>query len=124
MKDKKSILIDNVKDNPDNLDVITISIIDFDDQLYTLKTLIEKGQSLMDVLKGLDFHMGHCGGMALCASCHCYIESYDNSNVKLSAEEEDMLDQLHNFDFEKSRLICQIPMSKKLDGIILKIVRD
>ena len=124
MEDKKSILIDNTKDNPDNLDVITISIIDFDDELYTLKTIVDKQQNLMDVLKGLDFHMGHCGGMALCASCHCYVEKYDNGSVKLSIDEEDMLDQLHNFDPEKSRLICQIPMSNELDGVLIKIVRD
>jgi len=124
LEDKKSILIDNVKDNPNNLDVITMSIIDFDNEFYTLKTIVDKEQNLMDVLQGLDFHMGHCGGMALCASCHCYIESYASSSVNLSTEEEDMLDQLHNFDPEKSRLICQIPMSNELDGILIKIARD
>ena len=47
MEDKKSILIDNVKDNPNNLDVITMSIIDFDNELYTLKTIVDKEQNLM-----------------------------------------------------------------------------
>ena len=47
MEDKKSILIDNVKDNPNNLDVITMSIIDFDNEFYTLKTIVDKEQNLM-----------------------------------------------------------------------------
>ena len=64
--------------------------------------------------------MGNCGGMALCASCHCHV-THEKSLNKLSKEEEDMLDQLHNSDINFSRLICQIPVNKNLDGIVLSI---
>ena len=43
-------------------------------------------------------------------------------NNNMSSAEADMLDQLYNYDPSKSRLICQIPISKELDGIMLRIV--
>ena len=121
--DNKKTLIDNVIDNPNNLDTISINIIDFDETHYVLKTLVQPNQNLMEILREVEFPMGHCGGMALCASCHCYIESEHDLNQK-GADEEDMLDQLQNTNFDKSRLICQIPICASLDGIILRIVRD
>ena len=52
--------------------------------------------------------------------------SMPKNGTKISSKteaEEDMLDQLHNSDITKSRLICQIPLSKKLNGILLRLVR-
>ena len=121
--ENKATLIDNFIENPNNLDIITINIIDVDDSRYILKALVNHKQNLMEVFRELEFAMGHCGGMALCASCHCYIESSHSLNKK-ELEEESMLDQLQNTIPEKSRLICQIPMDKSLDGIIIRIVRD
>ena len=122
MSNKKT-LIDNVIENPNNLDSIIINIIDIDDTQYLLKTLVDPNQNLMEVLREVEFAMGHCGGMALCASCHCYVESDHDLNQK-EIDEEAMLDQLQNINFDKSRLICQIPMDKSLDGIMIRIVRD
>ena len=121
--DNKKTLINNVVENPNNLDVIKINVIDIDGTHYILKTLVHPSQNLMEVLRELEFSMGHCGGMALCASCHCYVESAHDLNQKES-DEETMLDQLQNIDFSKSRLVCQIPMDKSLDGITLRIIRD
>ena len=122
MNNKKT-LIDNVIENPNRLDAICINIIDVDNTHYILKTLVHANQNLMEVLREAEFSMGHCGGIALCASCHCYVESEHDLNQK-EIDEETMLDQLQNINFDKSRLICQIPMHKSLDGIILRIVRD
>ena len=105
------------------MDSVTINIVDIDDERYTIKAPIDSDLNLMDVLKNEGFHMGNCGGMALCASCHCYVQSDIALHTKTS-EEEDMLDQLHNSDVDKSRLICQIPLTQDIDGITLKIVRN
>ena len=121
--ENKETLIDNVIENPNNLDIIKINIIDFDDTRYILRTLVHQNQNLMEVFREVEFAMGHCGGLALCASCHCYIESTHSLNNK-GLEEDSMLDQLQNINSEKSRLICQIPMDKSLDGIVIRIVRD
>ena len=107
--------------NPNNLDKIHIDVIDIDNEKYTITILVDTELTLMDVIRQAEFSMGHCGGIALCASCHCYIEKKHKLN-DISIEEGDMLDQLHNSDNSKSRLICQIPLTKELDGILLRIV--
>ncbi len=104
------------------MDKISINIIDVDRKTHTLSIPVDLNLNLMDVLKDAGFEMGNCGGMALCASCHCEVNNNSRLN-KITVEEGDMLDQLHNSD-SNSRLICQIPLSKELDGIILKIIND
>ena len=104
------------------MDNITIHIIDIDGKKSAIQTLVDSDVTLMDVLRDAGFSMGNCGGMALCASCHCYIEENIQLNIP-SIEEHSMLDQLHNSDLTKSRLVCQIPLSEKLNGIVLRLVR-
>jgi len=114
---KEGNTFDFTQENPNNLDVIKIYLKDPDGAQYTVKIFVEEDTTLMDILKRLDFPMGHCGGMALCASCHCYIEG----QIKLlNKSEEDMLDQLHNSD-ENSRLACQVLIKKELDGLVIRI---
>ena len=116
---KKENTFDFTQENPNNLDIIKIYLKDLDGAQYTVKIFVEEDTTLMDILKRLDFPMGHCGGMALCASCHCYVEG----QIKLlnkSEEEEDMLDQLHNSD-ENSRLTCQVLIKKELDGLVIRM---
>ncbi len=95
-----------------------LNIIDFDGKKHTIQTTPNPDLNLMDVLKDAGFPIGNCGGMALCASCHCYINEHSALNEKSEAE-QDMLDQLHNSDVRLSRLICQIPILPKLHGITL-----
>ncbi len=102
---------------------IKVNIIDINDDKHIITVPLNTELSLMDVVKNAGFSMGNCGGMALCASCHCYVSNNIILNQKTDAE-EDMLDQLHNSNIEKSRLICQIPISEELNGIILKIVKN
>ena len=87
-----------------------------------VQTDVDSNLSLMDAIRDAGFPMGNCGGMALCASCHCFIDTNNGLNHK-TLEEEDMLDQLHNSKIN-SRLICQIPLSQELDGITLIMASD
>jgi ferredoxin len=49
--------------------------------------------NLMEVCKSYELPVkGTCGGMAMCASCHCYVDS-DHQLKDASDDEEDMLDQ-------------------------------
>ena len=104
------------------MEKITINIIDIDGKQSAIQTLVDGDVTLMDVVRDAGFSMGNCGGMALCASCHCYIEEKIQFSIQ-SIEEQSMLDQLHNSDLTKSRLICQIPLRKELNGIVLRLVR-
>ena len=104
------------------MDKISINIIDFEGRKHTIQTSIDLEVNLMEVVRDAGFQIGNCGGMALCASCHCFIESSNGVNHQ-TLEEEDMLDQLHNSQIN-SRLICQIPLSQALDGIVLILASD
>ena len=62
---------------------------------------------------------GICGGIALCASCQCYVRSNHNLENK-SENEEAMLAEALNVR-SNSRLTCQIKVSSKLNGLEIKI---
>ncbi|MBL32094.1 MAG: ferredoxin [Flavobacteriales bacterium] len=104
------------------MEKILINIIDQNGEKHVLETNLDSGLNLMEVVRDEGFQMGNCGGMALCASCHCYIQNSHDINKKSKAE-EDMLNQLHNSNLE-SRLICQIPIKKELNGVVLILVDD
>ena len=57
--------------------------------------------------------------MALCASCHVYVES-EHELQEQSEDEEDMLDQAF-FVEDNSRLSCQIKLHKDLEGLVVRL---
>ena len=80
----------------------------------------DMGLNLMEALKASEYDIqATCGGMALCASCHCYVMS-DHELREPSEDEEDMLDQAF-FVEDNSRLGCQIQMKDELEGLIVKL---
>lgn len=62
-----------------------------------------------------------CGGACACATCHIYVDK-DWVDVvgKPEAIEEDMLDFAYEMKPE-SRLSCQVTVSDKLDGLVVRI---
>ena len=66
--------------------------------------------------------IGICGGMAMCASCQCYILS--NHNIPpMGEEEEAMLSETFNSK-ENSRLGCQIIINKNLNNLEIEIAQE
>ena len=63
--------------------------------------------------------MGTCGGTALSASCHVYVES-EHELSEPSEDEEDMLDQAF-FVKPNSRLSCQIRVQEELEGLVVRL---
>ncbi len=66
--------------------------------------------------------IGICGGMNMCASCQCYIESQHNIIPK-SNDEEAMLSEALYLQ-SNSRLACQIPITIDLDNLKIKIAPE
>lgn len=62
-----------------------------------------------------------CGGACACATCHVYVDDAWMEKVgKPSEMEEDMLD--FAFDVrDNSRLSCQIKVTDKLDGLVVRV---
>ena len=65
---------------------------------------------------------GTCGGMAMCASCQCYVLS-DHELPEKSDDEEAMLSEAFHVK-ENSRLVCHIPITHELEGIIVALAPE
>lgn len=101
--------------------MITIKVIDRDGVEKEIEAPTDMNLNLMEVLKLHEFDVeGTCGGMAMCASCHCYVQS-DHQLPEKSYEEEDMLDQAFFVDDEKSRLACQLRIRNEIDNLIVEL---
>ena len=76
--------------------------------------------NLMEICKAYSLPVeGTCGGMSMCASCQCYIES-DHMLLARSDDEEAMLSEAF-FVQQNSRLGCQIQMSDAIDGLTVRL---
>ncbi|MEK9740038.1 MAG: 2Fe-2S iron-sulfur cluster-binding protein [Flavobacteriaceae bacterium] len=99
---------------------ITIHVIDRDGITHTLSAPTDMNLNLMELCKASDLPVeGICGGMALCASCQCYIESSHNFPQQ-SEDEEAMLAEAF-YVKENSRLACQIHLHSNLEGLVVRI---
>ena len=99
---------------------ITVNVIDRQGEKHVLEAPTDMNMNLMEVCKAYELPVeGTCGGMALCASCHCYVES-EHPLPEPSDDEEDMLDQAF-FVEDNSRLGCQIRITEAIDGLTVKL---
>ncbi len=99
---------------------ILISITDREDHLHVLEAPTDMGLNIMELCKSYELPVaGTCGGMALCASCHVYVES----DHKLPPPSDDELAMLDSAFFVKnnSRLGCQIKLKPDLQGLKLHL---
>jgi 2Fe-2S ferredoxin len=95
---------------------ITITLIDREGSEHLLLAPTDMAMNLMEVCKAHELPVeGTCGGMALCASCQCYVES-DQPLPEMSEDEEAMLAEAF-YVKDNSRLICQIPITPELEGL-------
>ena len=99
---------------------IKIKVTDREGVDHLLEGPTDMNLNVMELLKAHELPVeGTCGGMALCASCHCYIQS-EHELSDPSEDEEDMLDQAF-FVEDNSRLSCQIRLSDQIDGLEIKL---
>ena len=104
-------------------ELVQLTIIDRDEQVHTLEAPTDMGMNLMEVLKSYELPVeGICGGMAMCASCHCYIQGNEDLLERNDAEQA-MLDETEDVK-ERSRLACQIPISEKLEGLVVELAPE
>jgi len=101
-------------------DIIHITVIDREEVSHKLEAPTDMNMNVMEVCKAHELPVeGTCGGMALCASCHVYVES-EHELSEPSDDEEDMLDQAF-FVKENSRLGCQIRIKEDLADLVIRL---
>jgi len=100
--------------------MIKITVIDREDEKHELDAPTDMNMNLMELCKAYELPVeGTCGGMALCSTCHVYVQT-DHTLPEASDDEEDMLDQAF-FVEENSRLGCQLHLKEELDGLVVKL---
>lgn len=98
---------------------ITIKIKDRKGQTHEVKVPTDMALNLMQVVQAYELEpvgtVGMCGGKLMCPTCHCYIEKDVNTPEKREMEEATLSRLMHLKP--NSRLSCQIPITKEMEGI-------
>ncbi len=98
---------------------IKIKIKDREGALHEVDAPTDMNMNLMEVVRSYELApegtIGVCGGMAMCASCQCYIIS-DHDLPEKSDDEDAMLAEAFYVE-DNSRLGCQIHMTSDLEGL-------
>ncbi|MBL4709372.1 MAG: 2Fe-2S iron-sulfur cluster binding domain-containing protein [Flavobacteriales bacterium] len=103
--------------------MIQIKVKDREGKFHQLLAPTDMELNLMELCKAAELPVeGTCGGMALCASCQCYLLSTHNLTEKSDAE-EDMLAEAF-YVKGNSRLACQIKLSEELDGLEIELAPE
>jgi 2Fe-2S ferredoxin len=82
------------------------------------------GESAMQAATRYDVAgiLAECGGNAMCATCHVYVDDAWLSRLPAMADDEDaLLDGTAADRRAGSRLSCQIKPSAELDGLVLHL---
>ena len=105
---------------------VAITVIDRKGVKHELQAPTDMNMNLMEVVRSYEIEpegtVGICGGMAMCASCQCYIES-SHELSPMSDEEEAMLSEAFHVK-DNSRLGCQIPIIEELDGLVIQMAPE
>ncbi|TGD95278.1 2Fe-2S iron-sulfur cluster-binding protein [Methylobacterium nonmethylotrophicum] len=85
---------------------------------------VPEGTSLMQgaTTQGLDGIVAECGGNAMCATCHVYVDEAWTERLPPLFEDEDAL--LEGTAAERrptSRLSCQVIATADLDGLVVRL---
>ena len=105
---------------------INITVTDRNKNIHKIIAPTDMAMNLIELIKAYELApegtIGVCGGMAMCASCQCYITS-NHQLPEMESEEEAMLSEAFNVK-DNSRLGCQIFINENLDGFAFEIAPE
>ncbi len=105
---------------------VKITIIDRDGVSHTVDAPTDMNMNIMELVRMYELApegtIGTCGGMAMCASCQCYVTN-DVPLPERSDDEEAMLSEAFNVK-ENSRLGCQINLTPEIDGLCVELAPE
>jgi 2Fe-2S ferredoxin len=98
---------------------VTITITDREGISHEVQAPTDMNMNIMELVRAYELApegtIGICGGMAMCASCQCYVLN-DFPLPEKSDDEQAMLWEAFNVK-ENSRLGCQIHITEDLEGL-------
>lgn len=104
---------------------IKVTIIDREGVKHVVDAPTDMNMNVMELVRAYELApegtIGICGGMAMCASCQCYVLNADDVELpEMNPDEEAMLWEALNVK-ENSRLGCQIHISEELNGLEVEL---
>jgi len=105
---------------------IKVTIIDREGVSHQVDAPTDMNMNIMEVIRSYELApegtIGICGGMAMCASCQCYVLS-DHALPEMSDDEDAMLAEAFNVQ-DNSRLGCQIHIKPEMDGLQIQLAPE
>lgn len=105
---------------------VTIKITDREGTTHEIQAPTDMAMNLMEVVRSYELTpegtIGVCGGMAMCASCQCYVNS--NHELPEMSDDEDLMLAEAFYVEDNSRLGCQIPITPELDGLEVELAPE
>jgi len=105
---------------------VKIKITDRDGVLHQIEAPTDMAMNLMEVVRSYELApegtIGICGGMAMCASCQCYVNS-DHKLPEMGVDEDMMLAEAFHVE-DNSRLGCQIQITPEMDGLEVELAPE
>ncbi|WP_330442683.1 ferredoxin [Flavobacterium sp. C4GT6] len=105
---------------------VTIKITDRDGVMHEVQAPTDMSMNIMEVVRAYELApegtIGVCGGMAMCASCQCYVLN-DVELPEMGPDEDAMLGEAF-YVKPNSRLGCQIPVTEDLEGLEIELAPE
>ena len=105
---------------------VTIKITDREGIQHEVQAPTDMNMNIMELVRAYELApegtIGICGGMAMCASCQCYVLN-EVELPEMSDDEEAMLSEAFNVK-SNSRLGCQIHITEELQGLELELAPE
>jgi ferredoxin len=105
---------------------VTIKIKDRDGVIHEVQAPTDMNMNIMELICAYELApagtVGTCGGMAMCASCQCYILN-EVSLPEKNDDEDAMLSEAF-YVKSNSRLGCQIYITDDLEGLELELAPE
>jgi 2Fe-2S ferredoxin len=105
---------------------VTIKIADRKGIFHEVQAPTDMNLNLMELIRMYELAeegtIGVCGGMAMCASCQCYVLN-DVLKTERNDDEEAMLLEAYHVK-DNSRLGCQISITEEIDGLAIEIAPE
>ena len=105
---------------------VIIYITDRNGVKHEVQAPTDMNMNVMELIRSYELAeegtVGVCGGMAMCASCQCYLLN-DVLKTERNDDEEAMLADAYHVK-DNSRLGCQIHISEDIEGLELEIAPE
>jgi 2Fe-2S ferredoxin len=102
-----------------------VTYVQADGSAQTLELSTGKSLMLAAQSHGVAGILGECGGQAMCATCHVYVdERYLDRLPPMTEDEDVMLEETASERTPNSRLSCQVDVTDDLDGLVLRVPEE